>query len=85
LEQQKYLPLAIPAPPAPAIARPTIRVVELLATAQIRLPTSKIKMLMRKDILSGKYLYALPQVDWKDARVKKKAEPYHPTWSREWN
>jgi hypothetical protein len=29
--------------------------------------------------LSGKYLYNLPQVDWKAATVTKKAEPYQPT------
>jgi len=40
----------------PAIARPTIKVVLFCATAQIRLPSSKIKIEMRKVGLSGKYL-----------------------------
>jgi hypothetical protein len=80
-----YAPLAIPAPPAPAMARPTIKVVEFLATAHTRLPISKIIMLIKNELLSGKYLYALPQVDWNEAIVRKKAEPYQPTWSREWN
>jgi hypothetical protein len=31
---------------------------------------------MRKTGLRGKYLYALPQLDWNDATVKKKAEAY---------
>jgi hypothetical protein len=43
-----YAPEAMPAPPAPAIARPTIKVVEFLATAHMRLPTSKIAMAVRK-------------------------------------
>lgn len=80
-----YDPEAIPAPPAPAIARPTMRVVLLLATAQMRDPTSKMKMLIRKLNLRGKYLYALPHVDWKAPSVKKKAEPYQPTWSTDLN
>ena len=58
-----YVPEAMPAPPAPATARPTMSVVELLATAHIKLPSSKIKMLRRKVGLSGKYFSALPHVD----------------------
>jgi hypothetical protein len=54
-----YEPLAIPAPPIPAMARPTINVVELLATAQMREPISKMKMLVKNEIFSGKYLYLL--------------------------
>ncbi len=42
-----YAPEAIPAPPRPATALPTMRVVELFATAQIKLPSSKKKMLIR--------------------------------------
>ena len=34
--------------------------------------------------LSGKYLYALPHVDWNDATVRKKAEPYQPTSCSDW-
>ena len=51
-----YAPDAIPAPPRPAIARPTIRVVLLLATPQIKLPTSNQKMEIRKTHLRSKYL-----------------------------
>jgi hypothetical protein len=57
-----YEPEAIPAPPMPAMARPTINVVELFATAQIRLPTSKMKMLDKNETLSGKYLYNFPHL-----------------------
>jgi len=80
-----YAPDAIPAPPAPAIARPTIRAVLLGATAQMRLPSSKMAIERRKTVLRGKYLYALPQVDWKEATVRKNAEPYQPTSSRDLN
>lgn len=51
-----YAPDAIPAPPAPAMARPTIKVVLFLATPQMREPSSKMKMLIKKLSLSGKYL-----------------------------
>lgn len=51
-----YPPEAIPAPPAPAMARPTIRAVLLGATPQIREPSSNTAMEMRKEILRGKYL-----------------------------
>jgi hypothetical protein len=53
-----------------------MRVVLFLDTAQMRLPTSKMKIATMKLVFSGKYLYALPQVDWKDARVRKNADPY---------
>jgi len=39
-------------------------------------------MEIRNVIFKGKYLYALPHVDWKDAIVRKKADPYHPTRSK---
>lgn len=45
-----YAPEAMPAPPAPAMALPTIRVVEFLATAQMRLPISKMPIAVRKVI-----------------------------------
>lgn len=51
-----YTPGAIPEAPTPAIARPTIRVVEFRATAQIKLPTSNMKIDTRKLVLRGKYL-----------------------------
>ena len=37
-----------PAPPIPAMARPTIKLLELGATPQIRLPISKTNMEARK-------------------------------------
>lgn len=48
---------------------------------QMRLPTSKINMDIKKDIFRGKYLYTFPHVDWNEAKVRKKAEPYQPTTS----
>lgn len=74
-----YAPLPIPAPPMPATARPTMRVVLFLATAQIKEPTSKIKIETRKVLFRGKYLYPFPHVDWNEANVRKKALPYQPT------
>lgn len=57
-----YAPVATPAAPTPAMARPTMRVTESGATPQMRLPTSNIRMDRRKVIFSGKYLKALPPV-----------------------
>lgn len=51
-----YEPEVIPAPPIPAIARPMMRAVEVGATAQMRLPTSKMKTAKRKTVFTGKYL-----------------------------
>lgn len=42
-------------------------------------------MAVRKVIFNGKYLNALPHVDWKEPRVRKNADPYYPTRSRPWN
>lgn len=61
------------------MARPTIKAVLFGAAAQTKLPNSKIAMVMRKVVFSGKYLYAFPHVDWKAPKVRKKADPYHPT------
>ena len=36
-------------------------------------------------IFRGKYLYPLPQVDWKAPTVKKNADPYQPTRSKPLN
>jgi hypothetical protein len=66
-----YAPDPTPAAPRPAMARPTIKAVEFGATPQIKLPISKMKMDIRKLILRGKYLYALPHIDWKPPSVMK--------------
>lgn len=47
-------PEKIPAEPMPAMARPMIRVVEVLATPQISEPSSKMKMAIRKTHLREK-------------------------------
>jgi hypothetical protein len=46
-------PLPMPADPAPEIARPTINALEFGATPQIKLPISKMKTEIRKDIFKG--------------------------------
>lgn len=78
-------PVAIPAPPTPEMARPTIRAMGFGATPQIRLPSSNRKSVTRKVNFKGKYLYALPQDDWKPPRHIKYADPYHETSESPWN
>jgi hypothetical protein len=73
-------PVARPAHPMPAIARPTINVTELGATAHIRLPNSKMKSDRRKVHFKSKNLYAFPHADWKLPLVMKNADPYQLTW-----
>lgn len=46
---------------------------------QSALPASKITSASTNDHLNGKFLYIFPQKDWKDARVRKYADPYQPT------
>jgi hypothetical protein len=48
------LPQKIPAAPNPATALPMIKAMELGAAAQITEPTSNIRILIRKVILSSK-------------------------------
>lgn len=67
------------------MARPTMRAVELGATPQMRLPSSKMKTERRKVYFKSQNLKALPQVDWKAAMVRKKAEPIHETKSCDLN
>ncbi len=76
-----YAPLAIPAPPTPASARPKISDVGFGDTPQMRLPSSNIKTDSKKVYLRSQNLKALPQVDWKAAMVRKKADPIHDTKS----
>lgn len=78
-------PEPIPAAPTPAIARPTMKTEEDGATAQMRLPSSKIPIASRKVVLREKYLYDFPHVDWKPPVVMKYAEPYQETSARLWN
>jgi hypothetical protein len=59
--------------------------VELGATPQIKLPSSKMKRAERKVALRGKYLYPFPHVVWKPPSVMKYAEPYQETSPRLWN
>ena len=80
-----YTPEPMPAAPTPAMARPTMSMLLLVATPQMRDPSSKMKMDIRKLVLSGKYLYAFPQTDWNPPMVMKKAELYQETSSRPLN
>lgn len=48
----------------------------------VKLPISKRKTEVKNDGFREKYLYTFPHDVWKAATVKKKADPYHPTWSR---
>ena len=75
-------PTDMPAPPTPAMARPTIRAVLFGAMPQIRLPTSKINTEMMKVILRSKYLKALPQAASRPPKVMKYAAAYQETSSR---
>lgn len=52
---------------------------------QMRLPNSKMAMLVRYTAFTGKYLKAFPQTPWPAATVRKRAEAYHPTSFRLWN
>jgi hypothetical protein len=70
----------MPAPPIPATALPTMRVVLFLATAQIKELILKMNIAPKKVLLRGKYLYPLPHVDWNEVKVRKKALIYHPTY-----
>lgn len=70
---------------SPAIARPTMRAVDVGATPQIKLPISKIRSEARKVVLSGKYLYPFPQVVCEPPKVIKYADPYQETSPRLWN
>jgi hypothetical protein len=78
-----YMPEVTPAAAIPAIALPQIKAVLLGATAQIKLPTSKIAALSKNAVLIGKNLKAFPQDARKHAYVSRNAAPYQPTSSRE--
>jgi hypothetical protein len=67
-----------PAVPIPAMARPTMKAVELGATAQIKLPISKMKTAPRYASLTLKSLYTVPYMGCRAVVVSRYAEPYHP-------
>lgn len=76
-------PCSIPALPSPAIARPTIRLMELGAAPQIAEPTSKIPMKVIKVHFTSYKVYNLPIERQKAAAVSRYANPYQPTSLRE--
>lgn len=69
-------PEVTPAAPNPAMARPTMRAVEVGATAQTRLPTSKMATEVKYTGFVEKNLYALPHTDWNTPVVTRKPLPY---------
>jgi hypothetical protein len=75
-------PVAIPAPPAPVMARPMINAVGLGARPQMRLPSSNIATVSMKVDFVGKYVQTFPQNGLKAPRVRKYTAPYHETCSR---
>lgn len=64
-------PVNRPPTPAPAMARPTIRVLLLVAVAQIREPSSKMAMAARNVYLILKIEYILPKLGCNAAFVSK--------------
>lgn len=72
-------PVTMPADPIPAMARPTINVTELGATAQINEPISKMPISHRKTHLGEKKVYTRPNNSVKADDVSKKLDAYQPT------
>lgn len=72
-------PTVTPELPTPCVARPTIKVVGLLATAQMMLPTSNMRISIKYQSSIGRCLKSSPQVDCKPPKVTKYAAPYHET------
>jgi hypothetical protein len=60
-----------PAAPIPATALPIIKVMEFWATPQIRLPSSKIPMALRKTHLMLRKVYSFPKRSWRQAVVRR--------------
>ena len=60
-----------PEAPRPAMARPTMRAIELGATPQISEPTSKMKRVSRNIHLILKKVYSRPKKSWKADKVSR--------------
>jgi hypothetical protein len=73
------LPAIMPAAPTPAIARPTMKAIELGAAPQIAEANSKRRTLARRTGFVGKKAYSLPKRSWKQQLVRVYALPYQPT------
>lgn len=64
--------------PIPATARPTIKAVDVGATAQIKLPNSKMATAIKNIVLTLKLLYSLPYSGCSAVVVSRYALPYQP-------
>jgi len=65
------LPVKIPAQPRPAIALPTIRVIEVGATPHSSDPSSKRNMASKYDFLTEKSVKTRPKTGWKAHAVRR--------------
>lgn len=72
------LPVKTPALPNPAMARPTIRVMEFGATPHNSDPNSKKNIANRYDFLTEKSINTRPKTGWNAQAVSKYADPYQP-------
>lgn len=79
------LPVRIPALPRPAMARPTIKVIEFGATPQSSEPISNRNRAVRYAFLTEKSMKTRPNSGWKAHAVSRYADPYHPMSGVEWN
>jgi hypothetical protein len=76
-------PEKMKAAPIPAIARPTMKAVEVGAAPQMTEPTSKTRIDHKKVHLTEYNWYTLPEMGLKQAQVKAYELPYQPMSSRE--
>lgn len=84
IEMMFIPPEKIAAAPTPATARPTISIVDDAAAAQSTEPSSKIIRPLRNVHLTLKELYSLPNVGCMVVCMRRYADPYQPTSSRDW-
>lgn len=75
----------IPAPPTPAMARPTISTVEEDAVAQTIEPASKMAIVARYTYFMSSSANNLPIGSWNEHMVSRYADPYQPTSFTELN
>ncbi len=77
--------MEIPVAPRPAMARPTMRQLELGAAAHKMEPTSKIPTDVIKIHLISYIVYSFPNINWEQHDVNRYAEPYQPMSESELN
>jgi hypothetical protein len=79
-----YIPAKTPAAPLPAIARPTMNMLDVTAAPQISDPTWKINAKAKKVGLIGKMEMILPLMGCRAEMVNMYAAPYQPISEVEW-